>query len=113
MHEEKALEELELANSVVRSLGCLLTLQATDPNANVRSNYHVHIVGAVPNSQRVLFRVSLLNHLHELSLLLRADAARQNNVSFLAQPDEVLPQILMKQDPQQAVPSDNQPVGPP
>lgn len=57
-----------LCYGVVRRVGGLHALVATDPHANMCCLNHAHVVGAVPNCQRDGLYM-LLHHIHNLGLL--------------------------------------------
>lgn len=70
MDEEQNLQMLELPYRVVTRSRCLLPLEATYAYSYMRSSNHVHVIRAIPNGQRSLSFVLLLDHSDYLSFLL-------------------------------------------
>ncbi len=82
------LQDFELSDCVIAGSSGLLSLDALDPNADVGSSYHVHIIGAVPDSQ---CRDSRLIPPHEsdyLLLLFGRHPTRYDTIAFLSNPHE-------------------------
>jgi hypothetical protein len=109
VHEEQVLKHLELTDSVVGGAGSLLTLKTRDTDSDMRGSNHGHVISTVTNSQGRLARHLILDHLHNISLLLRRDSAAKHDLHSLkcAKVHEIRLQISRRLDNRQLESIDN------
>ena len=89
MVEQQVLEEAELTDRVVGCAGCLLTLKTGNTDSDLRCRDHVHVICAVTDGQSSLFWVPVAHHHDDLSFLLGAHTASENDICTLAQVHEL------------------------
>ena len=88
MDKEQILEELELADGVVRGLDSLLSFESADADAQMSCVDHVDIVGSITDRKSSLSRIALLDHKDDFGLLLGAHSACKYNIGTLAKINE-------------------------
>ena len=92
--EQQVLQEFELTDCVVCGTGGLLSLEATDPDADVRRRDHVDVVGAIADRERSGSWVPLLDEGNDLSLLFRRDTTSEHYLDAIAQFHELTTEVL-------------------
>lgn len=88
VEEEKVAQESELPDGVVGGTHGLLTLEASNTDADVCSCDHVHVVSTIANSQSGLVRVPIAYHMDDFCFLLGTDATSEHDIGTLAQINE-------------------------
>lgn len=84
VEEKQRLQELELANGVVCASCSLLALLAQDADADVGLQDHSNVVGAVTDGQSSFCGMPFLHHVDDVGLLLRGNAAGEDDVDLFA-----------------------------
>lgn len=83
MNKHERLQELELADGIVCRPGSLLTLFTKDANTDMGLRNHIDIIGAITDGQGDLLGEASLNHVDNISLLLRRNSAGKHNVDVI------------------------------
>ena len=86
LREEELAQEAELRDRVVRRVDRLHALLPRDAHADVRRLYHRDVVGAVADRERRRKAHVVAHELHELRLLTRRAAARDDRRAAVCQP---------------------------
>ena len=94
MVEEQGLKELELTNGVVAGTCSLHSLLSSDSNTHVRLQDHCDVVGTISYRQSHLSREPDLDHLDDISFLLRADTTGNHHFHLRAGLQESLYQVI-------------------
>ena len=68
VHQQQPLDVLEPGDGEVRGHDCLHALLAGDAHPDVRGLDHAHVVGPVPDGERVLAQL-LLHYPHQIGFL--------------------------------------------
>ena len=79
VHEQKSLQEVELADGVVRGPHGLGALQASDSDANMCGSYHIYVIRPVTDGQCQCRGLCKAHQLHHVCLLLGTHPATKHH----------------------------------
>mmetsp|Transcript_41388 Transcript_41388/g.129602 ORF Transcript_41388/g.129602 Transcript_41388/m.129602 type:complete len:425 (-) Transcript_41388:2934-4208(-) len=102
LHHEQAPQEAELGDGEVAVVHGLHALLPGHAHAHVRRLDHGHVVRAVANSEAQHVLVGLADHVHDLLLLLRRDAAADYGVAEQRETQQLVPVFLVLEAAAQA-----------
>lgn len=83
MEEQKWLQELELADSIISTSSSLLTFFTKDSNANVGCEDHSNIICAISNSEGSFTGMTSSNQANNICFLFRRHSASQYDIDLI------------------------------